>query len=102
MFSYVQKPPTAEEIQTSTRIPAKIVVALFSGILVNSGILVEAVTPLRQPYKVDLFSTTCVSRLVQPLHPPPRVFSLSFVKKLGILKNLLNFLAKKIEKKNLQ
>ena len=30
------------EVQSPTRIPEKIVVALFSGILVNSGILVEA------------------------------------------------------------
>ena len=32
------------EIQIPTRIPEKIVVALFSGILVNSGILVVADT----------------------------------------------------------
>ena len=30
------------DIQSPTRIPEKIVVGLFSGILVNSGIIVEA------------------------------------------------------------
>ena len=39
-----------EEVQIPTRIPEKIVVALFSGILVNSGILVGICTSfIRSP-----------------------------------------------------
>ena len=40
MYNYVPNPYT-EHVQIPTRIPEKIVVALFSGILVNCGILVD-------------------------------------------------------------
>ena len=40
--SSIAKPKPTTEIHIPTRIPEKIVVGLFSGILVNSGIPVEA------------------------------------------------------------
>ena len=39
-------------VQIPTRIPEKIVVALFSGIVVNSGILVEAGRPHTSKFKL--------------------------------------------------
>ena len=47
---------------------------------------------LNQAYKFDLFSTTCVSRLVEPLS-----FFLEFCHKAGNFEELIEFLSKKIE-----
>ena len=47
---------------------------------------------LVQVYKFDLFSTTCVSGLVEPLS-----FFLEFYHKVGNFEELIEFLSKKIE-----
>ena len=47
---------------------------------------------LNQAYKFDLFSTTCVSRLVQPLS-----FFLEFCHKAENFETLIEFLSKKFE-----
>ena len=49
-------------------------------------------TQLKQAYKFDLFSTTCVSRLVEPLS-----FFLEFCHKAGNLEEFIEFLREKIE-----
>ena len=47
---------------------------------------------LEQAYKFDLFSTTCVSRLVKPLS-----FFLEFCHKARNFEELIEFISKKIE-----
>ena len=65
--------------------------ALFS-ILLGELRSPSEVKRLRQAYKFDLFSTTCVSKLVEPLS-----FFLEFCYKAGNFEELNEFLSKKFE-----
>ena len=83
------------EVQLTTRTTDFFVVAKMSVDLVGFvnlvGIGYMAYMDPRDFNKFDQFTTICVSGLVEPLS-----FFLSFVTKPEILKNELNFLAKKL------